>query len=306
MAMIVTIDPINVSKIQETCSVLMRSNHWLHRYQYPGKWAGEGAKFLGLKYFVRLNKLSALLQGLTPNGKVQLGDNVLDRDRRAGWLLTFHSPQTVNMLYAVAPIGITRQIELSHAQAVRAGLKEVENQVQLAKGPSMIFALFQHCVGFAQTPDLHSRVAAMNFGFYANGHVQTLLGKSVLKCRQSARDAYLQEYQNQLEKRLKLQLEVQMSSFEIVGVPRRAAGQLTQAFGAKRNCGMTTAESWRNLSKTYHSELRERWIETSTILAWSTKQARDLIRHTRSHHKRSKEITRAKSKSSDQSNSHSN
>jgi len=118
-SMSITIKPIFGKQIATVCANVMREDHWLHRYQWPGRWQGLGARHFRLWSSVRKPALKAVLQGLTPDGKVRLADDAKNPARRSGWIVQFDSPPTLNALYAVAQSKVARHIEQSHEKAVK-------------------------------------------------------------------------------------------------------------------------------------------------------------------------------------------
>jgi len=139
----------------------------------------------------------------------------------------------------------------------------------------MLFARFQHQVGEGQTANLYTLAVASNVGFLENGRVQTIPKEALYINRDAMQAAYQRTYIRELEKRLGLQVEEESQSFRVSGVPQQAVERLSQV------------ASVRSSSAIFRLDLREMWNSFGQKTDWTTKQARDLVAYTKSHHEKS-------------------
>lgn len=296
--MLLNIHTIPEGRIGQVSAQLMRPDHWLHRYECPGRWQGEGADLLGLKHPVREAHLIAVLQGRTPDGRVRLVENAPGTPRHAGWVLNFQSPPDVNALHAVAPIHAASQIEKSHAIAVKAALDDLQTRLEARSGAGLLGASFQHRISSSQTPSLHTRVVVAGLGFQPNGHVRAFSSGELTGTRDATERIYVAAYTQHLETRLKLQLNHgQEGHFRIVGVPQEASRLLAQPSGDNRR--LESLEARRGEPGRARTDFRARWNDISRHCQWTTEHARYLLEHTRTHHTSSE-----KSKTQSQGHTH--
>lgn len=133
------------------------------------RWAGEGAKALGLSGSVDVKTFTRVLEGKLPDGsdlsRTQDGTN----KHRPGYDLTFSAPKSISVMAMLG--GDTRLID-AHNRAVDTAIKQVEalastrvmtdgkSETQLTG--NLVMALFNHDTSRDQEPQLHTHAVVAN------------------------------------------------------------------------------------------------------------------------------------------------
>lgn len=133
------------------------------------RWAGEGAKALGLSGSVDVKTFTRVLEGKLPDGsdlsRAQDGTN----KHRPGYDLTFSAPKSISVMAMLG--GDTRLID-AHNRAVDTAIKQIEalastrvmtdgkSETQLTG--NLVMALFNHDTSRDQEPQLHTHAVVAN------------------------------------------------------------------------------------------------------------------------------------------------
>ncbi len=147
--------------------------YFTQRLGQPGHRQGEGATGLGLPNPIEPGVLQHFLAGRTPDGSRPLIPPPAPPDRPAGWCLELGVPQTVSVLWAMAPEPARRSIEQAHQAAAAVTLLDLEldlgrwrhgRPVSPESLPRGTFAGFQRRATWDQMPRLSIRAVVPNVG----------------------------------------------------------------------------------------------------------------------------------------------
>ncbi|HHA1672040.1 TPA: conjugative transfer relaxase/helicase TraI [Enterobacter roggenkampii] len=133
------------------------------------RWAGEGARLLGLNGSVDKEMFTRVLEGRLPDGadlsRIQDGVNA----HRPGYDLTFSAPKSVSVMAMLG--GDSRLID-AHNRAVDTALRQVEKMAAtrvMTDGKSetvltgnLVMALFNHDTSRANEPQIHTHTVVAN------------------------------------------------------------------------------------------------------------------------------------------------
>jgi hypothetical protein len=158
-----------------------RDDYYSGRGEAPREWAGSGAAELGLEGRVEAGQFSALLDGRDPRdpeARLRAGNS---QPAVAALDLTFSAPESVSVLFAVAPAEVSGALVDCHEQAVRAELGYLEDEavfVRRGKGGArfehaggLIAAAYRHRMSRALDPQLHTHVVAANLARGEDGRL---------------------------------------------------------------------------------------------------------------------------------------
>jgi conjugative relaxase-like TrwC/TraI family protein len=108
-------------------------DYYSGRGEAPGEWAGAGAEALGLSGHVSAEQLGALIAGLDPRDpRVRLRGS--ERDPKVAALdLTFSTPKSLSVLFAVSPEEVSGELIACHEEAVRAALGYLEGEAVMVR-----------------------------------------------------------------------------------------------------------------------------------------------------------------------------
>ncbi len=140
-----------------------------------GRWTGKGARELGLEKEVGAEQLTSMLTGRDPaNGALLVGSRGVAGGRGPvpGFDLTFSSPKSVSLLWALGDPATSAAVRQAHERSVDAALGYLERQAcwarrgkggaEFIKGTGYIAAAFRHRSSRAGDPQLHTHVLIAN------------------------------------------------------------------------------------------------------------------------------------------------
>ena len=156
-----------------------REEYYTGSGEAPGIWVGRGAARLGLEGVVEPGELSAVLAGMSPEGKV-LGTCRTDPARRvAGLDLTFSAPKSVSLLYGLGEEETATTVRTAHAEAVEDALGYLERRaLRVRRGAGgaerlgaegFVATSFLHRTSRADDPQLHTHVLVANLAYGDDG-----------------------------------------------------------------------------------------------------------------------------------------
>lgn len=212
----------------------------------PGVWYGEGARALGLEGGkVQAKELRNLLRGKAPDGATPLVQHQSGkRLHRPGYDFCFSAPKSVSTLLAVGEPQVQAAIREAHREAVRRGLDYLQEMAALARSGKgglrkerggLVVAAYEHLTSrpvgeAAPDPQLHTHCVITNVVTRPGGRTGTLVTPVLLRHKMTAGALYRAELSYQLERRLGVVLERDVSSFRVTAVP----GALVKEFSKRR------------------------------------------------------------------------
>ena len=128
-----------------------------------GQWHGAGAENLGLTGAVDGSDFKALAHGYDPKTGEALTQNSGEKERVAGYDLTFSAPKSVSIAMAVADPKNAALIQAAHDKAVATALQFVQDkqaQTRLGHGglttekTALTIAVFNHQTSRQQDPQI--------------------------------------------------------------------------------------------------------------------------------------------------------
>jgi conjugative relaxase-like TrwC/TraI family protein len=204
-----------------------REDYYAGKGEAPGRWAGRGARRLGLSGELDAEKLAALMDGMDPGTGEQLA---LGRSERStsGFDLTFSAPKSVSVLIAVGDERLGAALIEAHEEAVDAALAyleeracqvrrghngtRAEREAGLARGwekaraepaGGFVAAAYRHRMSRAQDPQLHTHVVTANMARGADGRWTALYAKPVYEHAKAAGSVYQAHLRQAVRERLR-------------------------------------------------------------------------------------------------------
>jgi conjugative relaxase-like TrwC/TraI family protein len=239
-----------------------------------GRWAGSGAKVLGLSGTVEAAELRRILAGADPTtGEVLSAHH--DVVRVVAYDCTYSTPKSVSLLHALGPEEVQAEVRAGHEQAADAALGYLErngNRVRrsLTRGAppvavpakGFVAAAFLHRTSRAPDPHLHSHVLVANLAQGPDGRWSALDGRGLYLELATARDLYETQLRSELTGRLGVSWrELQGAWADIAGIDPK----LNRAF-SRRSTEIEAA-----LERSGRSSARAR-----SIAAVTTRPEKDL------------------------------
>ena len=146
-------------------------DYYAGRGEAKGVWLGVGSAHEGLQGEVSAEELARLFDARHPRLGDSLGAPYMVRDgfdRVTGWDLTFSSPKSVSVLWAVGGADIGLEVRDAHDAAVRAALAYLEEHAAFSRAGKagvrqvdthgLVAAGFVHRSSRAGDPQLHTHV----------------------------------------------------------------------------------------------------------------------------------------------------
>lgn len=162
----------------------------------PGRWAGEGAKALGLSGEVSFEPLEALLKGLSPDNGAPLFSKQAVRRSRAGFDLTFSAPKGASLLALIAGPEVRRVAVAAHDAAVREALGYLESEAAWVRrgkdgllrlpAEGFIEAAFVHTTSRLGDPQLHTHALLPNLAKGPDGAWSALDARDIYRHARTA------------------------------------------------------------------------------------------------------------------------
>lgn len=270
----------------------------------PGRWWGEGAKYLGLTSTINRADFLLLFDGFSP-GEESLVKNAGDEKRVPGWDLVFAPPASVGkVLWAVAPPHIRTIIEECHDQAMRTALSYLEdNAAYVRRGAGgaeveksgLVVAIFPHGTNRNQEPFLHSHCLVLNVAC-SGEQSGALFSKPLYQHKMAAGAIYRAELAHLLQQRLGLALERVQSWFELQDFSRetgkyqglmnhwstrRQEIEAHEPHNAREAQAVAYATRAEKQELPARSRLFTQWQETGREYGFGAEQAQKLVKASR-------------------------
>ena len=248
----------------------------------PSRWLGSAAPFLGLSGPVNRDDHLKTLQGLDP----RTGESLVQGagpSRKYAVDLTFSSPKSVSIAWAVGDENIRKGIEAAQDRAVEKTLAFIEESFALGRRGSskehtivkekmkLLAAAFRHGSSREMDPQVHTHLMLQNLGLRADGTWGALNEKELFEWKMALGAAYRSELSSELNKNLGFEIESDREFFRLKGIPKeleeefsKRRAQIEAALDAKGFSGAKASEiaalDTRKGKDVLDSEiLREEW-----------------------------------------------
>jgi conjugative relaxase-like TrwC/TraI family protein len=213
-------------------------DYYSGRGEAPGRWAGAGARALGLEGRVATELFNAMIAGADPTDPF-----ARLRDWRAPKVaaldLTFSAPKSVSVLYAIADEAVADELVQAHEAAVRAAVDWIEDTaVQVRRGAQgrftypgegLIAAAYRHRMSRALDPQLHTHVVAANLTRGPDGRFTALHGKALYHAAKTGGYLYQAHLRAEITERLGLEWgPVSKGAAELKDVPQTAVEEFSR------------------------------------------------------------------------------
>lgn len=259
----------------------------------PGQWFGAGAEALGLSGAVTREAFGHALRGRGPDGR-DLVQGAGDA-HRAGWDLTFSTPKSVSMLWALGNEQQRAAIQTAHDRAVRAALEHVQEHCLVArrgKGgterepASMVASIFAHGTSREQDPQIHSHAMIMNLAQRADGTWGGIESRDLYSWKMASGAVYRAELASQMQA-LGFEVEADRDAFRLAAVPRVAEAefstrrqQILQALAEHGTSGAKASEvaaldSRRAKTHADQADLLADWQQRGAACGFGPDEARE-------------------------------
>ncbi|MGH9061641.1 MAG: MobF family relaxase, partial [Acidimicrobiales bacterium] len=205
-------------------------DYYLGAGEAPGLWMGSGAGLLGLDGEVDETAFARLIDGCHPATGARL---VAEHDRRvAGLDLTFSSPKSVSLLWALHPDELVRaQVAEAHRAAVADAVDYLESDAVFARRGrngqyriptrGLVAAAFGHRTSRAADPQLHTHVVAANLVCDHAGRWSAPDSRSLFRHARTAGFVYQARLRYELTTRLGVEWgPVRSGQADVAGVSR--------------------------------------------------------------------------------------
>ncbi len=164
----------------------------------PGRWSGTAATGLGLVGPLRPQEFRTMLEGIHPRTGLALGTG---RAAVAGFDLTFSTPKSASVLFALGGPEAASLVVDAHLQAVAGALSYLERHAlssarrsgheRLAVATTgMIAGQFTHAVNRNNDPHVHSHVVMANLVHGVDGRWSACDRRGIAAHRQAASAVY--------------------------------------------------------------------------------------------------------------------
>ena len=178
----------------------------------PGRWEGALAKDLGLAGTVEADQLTAMLSGNHPATGDPLGLRAVGgRGPVPGFDVTFSSPKSVSLVWALGDDQVAAEVNAAHRSAVEAGMGYLQREACLTRrgaeaemvpGKGFLAAAFRHRTSRAGDPQLHTHVLIANATQGADGKWTRLHHPSIYDHAKTASYIYEAHLRHELTERL--------------------------------------------------------------------------------------------------------
>jgi len=181
-----------------------------------GYWLGEGAAQLGLEGKVAEDQLVWMLTGRDPVSGEPLGlKSAPGREPVPGFDLTFSSPKSVSLTWALGGHPVSGQVAEAHRAAVREALAYLERQACWARrgrggaefvhGEGFLAAAYPHRSSRAGDPQLHTHVLIANATLGPDGRWSRLYHPAIYEHAKTASYIFEAHLRHELTVRLGVQ-----------------------------------------------------------------------------------------------------
>lgn len=161
----------------------------------PGVWWGKGREELGVSGQVDKQSFRNLLEGYSADGKKRLVQNAGQRERRAGFDLTWSLPKTASILWSQGSLDQRLQIEQAAQRALERVLGVVEEYCGVTRRgkrgttqepAGLVAAVFRHetaraVAGEIPDPNVHFHTVLLNLTVREDGTTGSLDGRALFR-----------------------------------------------------------------------------------------------------------------------------
>lgn len=209
-----------------------------YSHEGEGVWHGMVAQNLGLEGVVDRADFATLCAGFAPDCGQALTQNSGEADRLAGWDLTFSSPKSVSVEWALSDDTRRAQIELAHDAAVRRTLDHIETSFAITRRGqegreyercAIAAALFRHGTSREQDPQLHTHAFVLNAAQREDGTWGSLHTREIYRAQKLAGALYRAELARGMRE-LGYAIEADGVSFSLAHIP----DDLSEHFSTRR------------------------------------------------------------------------
>jgi conjugative relaxase-like TrwC/TraI family protein len=201
-------------------------DYYAGRGEVPGRWAGSGARLLGLSGELDADQLSAMMEGKHPVSGEPLATRA-GRCSIAALDLTFSAPKSVSVLFAVSDAQLSRSLVDAHEEAVDAALSYLEREacrvrrghkgtqaerdagdprgwqrLRTESAGGFVAAAYRHRMSRAQDPQLHTHVVCANMSRGRDGRWTALDGRPIYEHAKAAGCVYEAHLRSAVRERL--------------------------------------------------------------------------------------------------------
>src|SRR3954447_1911053 len=217
-----------------------REDYYAGEGEAPGRWAGTGARSLGLRGAVADGQVGRLLAGEDPGTGALLGRAIAEGGV-AGFDLTFKAPKSVSILFGTGEPELAAALRDCHDIAVADALGYLEREACRARrghdgvlqvqGDGFVAAAFGHRTSRAGDPLLHTHVVVANRTRGPDGRWTALDARPLYRHAKTAGFVYQARLRHEVSERLGLEWgEVRKGSAELAGFSR----ELVEHFSRRR------------------------------------------------------------------------
>ena len=215
-----------------------RDDYYAGEGDEGGVWLGSGAGNLGAGGSVDEDGLTALLRGRDPVGGGELR-RVVREGGVSAFDLTFKSPKSVSLLWALSDEGVSAETRAAHDSAVRQALGYLEREacqgrrgkdgVHQVRAEGFVAAGFAHRTSRAGDPLLHTHVVIGNLARGADGKWGALDSRLLYRHAKTAGFLYQAALRAELTDRLGVEWgPVRQGCADLAGVRRGVVEHFSQ------------------------------------------------------------------------------
>jgi conjugative relaxase-like TrwC/TraI family protein len=273
--------------------------YYLGSGEAPGRWLGGGAQRLRLSGQVTGESLAAVLDGKEPATGSALWKS--SRPRLPGWDLTFSTPKSVSLLYALGPEPVRRIAVQAHDYAVSVAFGYLEREAGFVRrghdglrqeeGSGLVGAAFRHRTSRLGDPQLHTHVLMANLVATRDGGWRAVWSRAFYRHARAAGALYRAVLREELTRQLGVSWRPrQHGLYEIAGIPRwvlrafsRRRTDIEQELSARGASGMTASRIATLTTRPAKPgqeqpvQLHERWRQEADELGFGREQLLDLL-----------------------------
>lgn len=216
---------------------LAAEDYYFNGGEPPGRWVGGACKFFGLAGTVDREDFKRLFNGFHPRKTTgppdapepePLVQNAGDKNRRAGFDMTFSAPKSFSILWSQAAPEMQEEFQEMHHESVAESLNFAEQKMAHARTGKagsgemvpvgIVAAVFEHGTSRAQQPLIHSHAVLMNVTVDADGKTRSLEPKAIFKNKMLLGAMYRGRLAHKEHKKYGFKAKRNGNSFEFEGV----------------------------------------------------------------------------------------
>ncbi|GJL92610.1 MobF family relaxase [Hyphococcus sp.] len=225
-----------------------KDGYYTREGEAPGRWEGRAAERLSLEGPVSKSDFEAALEGLDPRTgeRLILANGIT---HTAGWDMTFSSPKSASVLWALSSESERQTIEAAHQKAVNTALRHLENNhVWARRGrrgsikertAGVLVAAFDHHTSRDLDPQLHTHAFIFNLAPRHDGSWGAIVGRELYLAQKEAGRIYRAEFANGLE-RSGVDIIREADGFRVSAIPK----EVERAFSKRRQQIEKAAETY--------------------------------------------------------------